>query len=120
MGEATSVNWYYLLGGALGAAYVFAALSLVPTIGAGGVAAATVTGQLTLSVLLDKVGFLGLEELRVEIEPAGEAHPVERVRRGVHRFELRRHAPLLSPHSELVEASGGKLQWPDRSIVVTF
>jgi transporter family-2 protein len=68
VGEATSVNWYYLLGGALGAAYVFAALSLIPTIGAGGVAAATVTGQLTLSVFLDKIGFLGLEETPLSIE----------------------------------------------------
>ena len=44
------VTWYYLLGGVLGAAYVFAALSTVGTIGAGGVAAATITGQLTMSV----------------------------------------------------------------------
>ncbi len=61
--DVTTVSWYYLLGGALGAAYVFAALSLVPTIGAGGVAAATVTGQLTLSVVLDRIGFLGLDEV---------------------------------------------------------
>jgi transporter family-2 protein len=60
--DASTVSWYYLLGGVLGAAYVFTALSLVPTIGAGGVAAATVTGQLTLSVVLDRIGFLGLEE----------------------------------------------------------
>ena len=57
------VEWYYLLGGALGAAYVFSALVLVSHIGAGGVAAATVTGQLTTSVLLDRVGFLGLEQV---------------------------------------------------------
>jgi bacterial/archaeal transporter family-2 protein len=58
----TEVRWYYLIGGLLGAAYVFAALSLVGTIGAGGVAAATVTGQLTLSVVLDRLGVLGLEQ----------------------------------------------------------
>src|SRR4051812_9764509 len=56
------VEWYYLLGGALGAAYVFSALVLVSHIGAGGVAAATVTGQLTTSVVLDRIGFLGLEQ----------------------------------------------------------
>jgi transporter family-2 protein len=55
------VEWYYLLGGALGAAYVFSALVLVSEIGAGAVAAATVTGQLTTSVVLDRIGFLGLE-----------------------------------------------------------
>ena len=50
------------LGGALGAAYVFSALVLVSQIGAGSVAAATVTGQLTTSVILDRIGFLGLEQ----------------------------------------------------------
>jgi bacterial/archaeal transporter family-2 protein len=60
--EAANVNWYYLLGGLLGAAYVFSALVLVDEIGAGGVAAATVTGQLTASVALDRLGAFGLEQ----------------------------------------------------------
>jgi bacterial/archaeal transporter family-2 protein len=68
IGEATHVEWYYLLGGALGAAYVFSALVLVDEIGAGGVAAATVTGQLTLSVALDRFGVLGLEETPLSAE----------------------------------------------------
>ncbi len=55
------MEWYYLLGGILGAAYVFSALALVSEIGAGGVAAATVTGQLVTSVVLDRIGFLGLD-----------------------------------------------------------
>jgi transporter family-2 protein len=62
LGDVAHVQWYYLLGGALGAAYVFSALVLVSQIGAGGVAAATVTGQLTTSVVLDRIGFLGLEQ----------------------------------------------------------
>ncbi len=62
LGEVSHVEWYYLLGGALGAAYVFSALVLVSQIGAGAVAAATVTGQLTTSVVLDQIGFLGLEQ----------------------------------------------------------
>jgi transporter family-2 protein len=62
IGEAAHVQWYYLLGGALGAAYVFSALVLVSQIGAGAVAAATVTGQLTTSVVLDRIGFLGLDK----------------------------------------------------------
>jgi len=62
VGEATGVEWYYLLGGILGAAYVFSALVLVDEIGAGGVAAATVTGQLVTSVALDRLGVLGLEQ----------------------------------------------------------
>ena len=62
LGNVAHVQWYYLLGGALGAAYVFSALVLVSRIGAGGVAAATVTGQLTTSVILDQIGFLGLDK----------------------------------------------------------
>jgi bacterial/archaeal transporter family-2 protein len=62
LSNVAHVEWYYLLGGALGAAYVFSALVLVSQIGAGGVAAATVTGQLTTSVVLDQIGFLGLEQ----------------------------------------------------------
>jgi transporter family-2 protein len=61
IGDVAGVQWYYLLGGALGAAYVFSALVLVSQIGAGAVAAATVTGQLTPSVVLDRIGFLGLD-----------------------------------------------------------
>jgi transporter family-2 protein len=52
----------YLLGGLLGALYVTMALITVREIGAGGVAAATITGQLTCSVALDRLGVLGLEE----------------------------------------------------------
>jgi bacterial/archaeal transporter family-2 protein len=62
IGNVTQVEWYYLLGGALGAAYVFSALVLVSEIGAGPVAAATVTGQLVLSVVLDRLGVLGLDQ----------------------------------------------------------
>jgi transporter family-2 protein len=68
VGEAFEVPWYYLLGGILGAAYVFTALVTVSSIGAGGVAAATITGQLTASVLLDRAGILGLTEVPVTPE----------------------------------------------------
>jgi transporter family-2 protein len=62
LGSTFDVRWYYLLGGVLGAAYVFTALVTVSSIGAGGVAAATITGQLTASVVIDRLGILGLEE----------------------------------------------------------
>jgi len=71
LGEATSVEWYYLIGGLLGAAYVFTALVLVNEIGAGGVVAATVTGQLGTAVLLDRLGVLGLEETAITPERVG-------------------------------------------------
>lgn len=68
IGSAFDVHWYYLLGGILGAAYVFTALVTVSSIGAGGVAAATITGQLTASVVIDRLGILGLEETAITWE----------------------------------------------------
>jgi transporter family-2 protein len=62
IGSVTDVPWYYLVGGILGAGYVFAALVTVSSIGAGGVAAATITGQLAFSIVLDRIGFLGLDQ----------------------------------------------------------
>jgi bacterial/archaeal transporter family-2 protein len=56
------VRWYYLIGGLLGAGYVTVALIAVSSIGAGGVAAATVTGQLTAAVVIDRLGILGLQQ----------------------------------------------------------
>ncbi len=68
LGGVTDVPWYYLLGGVLGAAYVFTALVTVSSIGAGGVAAATITGQLTTSIVLDRLGVLGLEQTPITLE----------------------------------------------------
>jgi transporter family-2 protein len=62
VGEARHLSWYYLTGGVLGAVYVTTALIAVRTLGAGGVTAATIAGQLTLSVVLDRMGVIGLEE----------------------------------------------------------
>jgi bacterial/archaeal transporter family-2 protein len=56
------VRWYYLIGGILGAAYVTVALIAVKSIGAGGVAAATITGQLATAVVIDRLGILGLQQ----------------------------------------------------------
>ena len=60
LAKATDVRWYYLIGGLLGAAYVTTVLLTVRTLGAGGVTAATVAGQLTMSVVIDRLGLLGL------------------------------------------------------------
>src|SRR6478609_8570524 len=62
------VSWYYLLGGLLGAVYVANALVAVTTIGAGGVAAATITGQLTASVAIDRLGLFGLDQVPLSPE----------------------------------------------------
>jgi transporter family-2 protein len=52
----------YLIGGLLGAVYVTCALIAVKSVGAGGVAAGTITGQLLASVVIDRIGAFGLEQ----------------------------------------------------------
>ena len=68
LGGSFDVSWYYLLGGLLGAIYVFNALVAVSAIGAGGVAAATIFGQLTASVAIDRLGLFGLDEVPLSPE----------------------------------------------------
>jgi transporter family-2 protein len=70
LGSTFDLSWYYLLGGLLGAIYVTNALIQVATIGAGGVAAATITGQLTASVAIDRLGLFGLDQVPVSPERA--------------------------------------------------
>jgi transporter family-2 protein len=60
--DAGEVRWYYLLGGICGAIWITTSLIAVKTLGAGGVVAATVTGQLTGAVIADRLGILGLTE----------------------------------------------------------
>lgn len=61
VGSLTDVGPVYLIGGLLGAVYVTCALIAVGSVGAGGVAAATITGQLVASVVLDRIGAFGLD-----------------------------------------------------------
>jgi transporter family-2 protein len=62
LGEARNLSWYYLTGGLLGAAYVTSVLVTVRTLGAGGVTAATIAGQLTMAVVVDQLGILGVSK----------------------------------------------------------
>lgn len=58
-----SPAWYYwLLGGFGSAVIVVVTLITVRELGAGGATAAVVAGQLALSVVLDRLGVLGLDE----------------------------------------------------------
>jgi transporter family-2 protein len=66
--SVTDVSWYYLVGGLLGAVYVTNALIAVDSIGAGGVAALTVAGQLIASVAIDRLGLFGLEQVALTPE----------------------------------------------------
>lgn len=60
--SAADLRWYYLTGGLLGAAYVTTVLVSVRTLGVGGVTAATIAGQLTLAVIIDRYGWLGVDK----------------------------------------------------------
>lgn len=62
LGGLGGLPWYYLVGGLLGAAYVTTVLVTVGTLGAGGVTAATIAGQLTMAVVVDRLGILGLAQ----------------------------------------------------------
>jgi transporter family-2 protein len=59
--------WQYLAGGALGFLYVVGLLSTVRVLGATGLLAAVIAGQLTFAVLLDQFGLLGLEHNPVSL-----------------------------------------------------
>jgi len=67
LASAAKLPWYYFLGGALGAAYVTTVLITVNRLGAGGVTAATIAGQLSTSVVLDRLGAFGLPEKQITL-----------------------------------------------------
>ena len=62
-GDVAGVPAGYLTGGLMGAILVGVSLVTVRTLGAGGVVAATVAGQLIVSALIDRAGVLGLERI---------------------------------------------------------
>jgi bacterial/archaeal transporter family-2 protein len=70
LGSAFDVRWYYLLGGLCGALWITTSLIAVESLGAGGVVAATITGQLTGAVVADRLGVLGLAETAITFERA--------------------------------------------------
>lgn len=61
-GEIGAAPWWSLLGGACGVAIVSASIVGVRSLGAGGVTAAVVAGQLTASVLIDRFGLFGVDK----------------------------------------------------------
>jgi bacterial/archaeal transporter family-2 protein len=66
---AKAPPWYYwVLGGVGGAMIVTTTLIAVRELGAGGVTAAVIGGQLALSVVLDRLGVLGLDERAITWE----------------------------------------------------
>jgi transporter family-2 protein len=68
--EARTLAPQYLLGGVLGACYVSTVLVTVRTLGAGGIVAATIAGQLTMGVIIDQFGLLGLDKDPISVSKA--------------------------------------------------
>lgn len=58
--DLKGVPWWAFLGGLCGAAFVFVSLTTVGTLGAAGITAAAITGQLTISIIVDQFGLVGV------------------------------------------------------------
>ena len=67
LGKVGNVPWWALVGGLLGAVYVFVALEAVRTLGASGLTAVVITGQLTMSVVIDRLGLLGVAKAPISL-----------------------------------------------------
>lgn len=68
LGHLGRVPWWALIGGLLGAVYVFVALEAVRTLGASGLTAVVITGQLAISVVIDRLGLLGVAKQSIDAE----------------------------------------------------
>jgi transporter family-2 protein len=70
LGNLAHVNrapWWALIGGLLGAVYVTVALVAVRTLGASGLTAVVITGQLAISVVIDRFGLFGVARQSVGV-----------------------------------------------------
>ena len=65
LGHVGRVPWWALVGGLLGAVYVFVAIEAVHTLGASGLTAAVIAGQLAISVAIDRFGLLGIAKQHI-------------------------------------------------------
>jgi bacterial/archaeal transporter family-2 protein len=68
LGSVGKVPWWALVGGLLGAVYVFVALEAVKTLGVGELTAIVIAGQLTISVVIDRFGLLGVARTPVGLQ----------------------------------------------------
>jgi bacterial/archaeal transporter family-2 protein len=65
IGKIGNAPWWALLGGLFGAVYVTVAILTVQTLGASGLTAVVIGGQLAMSVVIDRFGLLGLHRQAV-------------------------------------------------------
>jgi len=67
LGQVRQVPWWALLGGLLGAVYVTVALVAVRTLGASGLTAVVIVGQLAISVAIDRFGLFGIAKQHITV-----------------------------------------------------
>jgi bacterial/archaeal transporter family-2 protein len=65
LGHVGRAPWWALVGGLLGAVYVTVALVAVRTLGASGLTAVVITGQLAISVVIDRFGLFGIAKQHI-------------------------------------------------------
>jgi transporter family-2 protein len=65
LGNVGRAPWWALIGGLLGAVYVTIALVAVRTLGASGLTAVVITGQLVISVVIDRLGLFGVAKQHI-------------------------------------------------------
>jgi transporter family-2 protein len=65
LGHIGRAPWWALVGGLLGAVYVTVAIFAVRTLGASGLTAVVITGQLAISVAIDRFGLLGIAKQHI-------------------------------------------------------
>lgn len=65
--------WLFLVGGAFGAAFVTSGIILIPRMGAAATMAFIVAGQLIASMLLDRIGFMGMAVREITFGRVGGA-----------------------------------------------
>ena len=63
--SASRAPWWALIGGVLGAFYVTVALLTVRTLGLSALTAVVVSGQLTIAVVVDRFGLLGISKQHI-------------------------------------------------------
>lgn len=68
LSNVSRAPWWALVGGLLGAVYVTVALIAVRTLGASGLTAVVITGQLAISVVIDRFGLLGVARTPVGLQ----------------------------------------------------
>src|SRR5438105_6771363 len=65
LGHVGRAPWWALVGGLFGAVYVSVALVAVRTLGASGLTAVVIAGQLIISVVIDRFGLVGVAKQHI-------------------------------------------------------